>query len=299
MARATGICLITPPNYRIMRDHIEETVMTELVLQENGLSLAEISAQLGAASTSSGPSIPALGMNYDGENGPMGAFFLKTGQDQAYATEGVRFRAFSNHIQYQHWGDDNSLVNKSILIKNNREEARDQLGGLMCGMPTYEQSIQMSPEQKEKYKGIDRYRIVRGLVNYTGKTSDGREITIENQPCVLSVKRKNYGPFYHDVLKKLPQGMKLWDFESLLSKETLTNSYGKKFYVMHFAPQFGSPIALDQLTYDSLAHVTNLITSENKNIDEKYKEALSEKHDQEEASRIMDEVDTLAEDFRV
>ena len=48
MARATGICLIKPPNYRIMRDHIEETVMTELVLQENGLSLAEISAQLGA-----------------------------------------------------------------------------------------------------------------------------------------------------------------------------------------------------------------------------------------------------------
>ena len=273
--------------------------MTELVVQENGLSLEEISAQLGASSTSSGPSIPALGMNYDGENGPMGAFFLKTGQDHVYATENVRFRAFSNHIQFQHWGDDNSLVNKSLLIKNTRDEARDQLGGIMCGMPTYEQSIQMSPEQKDKYKCIDRYRIVRGLVNYTGKTSDGREVTIENQPCILSVKRKNYGPFYHDVLKKLPQGMNLWDFESILSKETLTNSYGKKFYVMRFHPTFNSPIPMDQLTYDSLAHVTNLITSENKRIEEQYREAIEQKEDLAEADRIMDAVDTLAEDYRV
>lgn len=298
MVRATGICLITPPNYRIMRDHIEETVMTELVVQENGLSLAEISAQLGAASTSSGPSIPDLKMNYDGENGPMGSVFLKTGQDQVYATEGVRFRAFSNHIQFQHWAEDNSLTNKSLLIKNERhEEARDQLGGLRCSVPTYDESISMSVEEKKKFEGRDKYRVVRGLINYTGKTSDGREVTIENQPCILKVKRKNYGPFYHDVLNKLPQGMNLWDFDSILSKDTLTNSYGKKFYVMRFAPQFGSPITMDQLTYDSLAHVTNLITSENKKINEMYRDARSEKDDQEEAVRIMDAVDTLSEDY--
>ncbi|MDA8968133.1 hypothetical protein N9F49_00720 [bacterium] len=273
--------------------------MTELVVQENGLSLAEISAQLGAASTSTGPSIPDLKMNYDGDNGPMGSFYLKTGQDQAYATEGVRFRAFSNHIQFQHWGDDNSLINKSLLIKNENEEARDQLGGLRCNVPTYDQSIAMSLEEKKKFVGRDKYRIVRGLVNYTGKTSDGREVTIENQPCIFKGKIKNYGPFYHDVIKKLPQGMNLWDFESILSKETLTNSHGKKFYVMRFAPQFGSPIPMDQLTYDSLAHVTNLITSENKRIEEQCREALAQKEDLAEADRIMDAVDTLAEDYRV
>ena len=43
--------------------------MTDLVLQDNSLTIEEISAQLGAASTSSGPSIPAVGMNYDGEMG--------------------------------------------------------------------------------------------------------------------------------------------------------------------------------------------------------------------------------------
>tara|TARA_R110000824_G_scaffold358718_1_gene546245 strand:+ start:421 stop:1239 length:819 start_codon:yes stop_codon:yes gene_type:complete len=270
--------------------------MNEIVLQDGGLSLAEMSAELGASSTSTGPSIPNLGMNYDGENGAMGAFYLKTGQDQVYATEGVRFRAFSNHIQYQHWGDDNSLVNKSLLIKNAKEEARDQLGGLNCSMPSYEDSIQMSPEQKEKYKGIDKYRIVRGLVSYTGKTSDGREITIENHPCVLSVKRKNYGPFYHDVVKKLPQGMNLWDFESILSKDNLTNSYGKKFYVMHFAPQYGSPIEMDQITYDSLSHVRGLITSENKKIEEAYKDAMIRGKDAAQADRIDTVIQALDAD---
>ena len=93
--------------------------------------------------------------------------------------------------------------------------------------------------------------------------------------------------------------MNLWDFESIMSKETLTNSYGKKFYVMRFHPTFNSPIPMDQLTYDSLAHVTNLITSENKRIEEQYREAIEQKEDLAEADRIMDAVDTLAEDYRV
>ena len=266
--------------------------MTELALHENGLSLSDISAELGAASTSTGPSIPNLAMNYDGENGPMGAFYLKTGQDQAYATEGVKFRAFSNHIQYQHWGDDNTLVNKSLLIKNGREEARDQLGTVNCGMPEYDDLIQLDKKQREKYDGIDKFRVVRGLVSYIGKTADGREITIENQPCVLSVKRKNYGPFWHDVIKKLPQGMNLWDFESILSKDTQTNVHGKKYYIMHFAPQFGSPIEMDQITYDSLSHVTSLITSENRKIEEAYKNAWLQNSKDEQSDRIVDTLDS-------
>lgn len=269
--------------------------MSELVIQANNLSLEEISAQLGAASTQSGPTIPALKMNYEPEDAPMGAFFLKTDEDRVYATENVRIRAFSNHIQYQHW-DDEGLVNKSLLIKNQREEARDQLGGVMCGMPTYEESIQMTPEEKEKYKGIDRYRVIRGLITYTGKTSQGKEVTIENQPFKLETKRKNYGPFYHDVMKRLPKGMNLWDFENILSTEKMKNSYGKTFYVMHFNPQFANPISMDQMTYDSLAYVTNLITSENSRIDEMYKAANFVAEEEAEAARIVDAVDTLQAD---
>jgi len=276
-------------------------VMNELIIKENGLSIEELSAQLGASSTSKGPSIPTLKINSFGEDAagnqiPLGAFFLNTNEDRVYAKEGVKLRAFSNHVQYQHWGDS-KLINKSLLIKNQREEARDQLGGFMCGMPTYEESIAMSPDERKKYEGRDRYRIIRGLVSYTGKTAQGKEATIENQPVILSLKRKNYGPFYHDVIKKMSQGVNLWDFDCVLKAEKMRTDKGASYYVMHFSPQFGSPIPMDQLTYDSLSHVTDLITSENKRINDAYNEALSEKHDNIEAERIMDEVDTLAADF--
>tara|TARA_A100001388_G_scaffold230025_1_gene181966 strand:- start:15090 stop:15950 length:861 start_codon:yes stop_codon:yes gene_type:complete len=284
-----------------MKTHFKKRkVMTELAIKETGLSLEEISAQLGASSGTKGPSIPSLKINSNGEdaNGnqiPLGAFFLNTAEDRVYAKEGVKLRAFSNHIQYQHWGD-NGLINKSLLIKNQREEARDQLGGFMCGMPTYEQSKNMTPEERKQYEGRDRYRIIRGLVSYVGKTAQGKEITLENEPCVLSLKRRNYGPFWHDVVKRMPNGMNLWDFENVLKAEKMKTDKGAVYYVMRFSPQFGNPIPMDQLTYDSLAHVSGLVTSENKRIDEAFKLASTQTEEEQEAARILDAVETLDED---
>ena len=83
--------------------------MTDLVVKEGDLNLTEIASSLGAAQTGKkGPSIPTLKINSQGEdaNGvqiPLGAFFLNTPVDErVYAKEGVRLRALSNHIQYQH-----------------------------------------------------------------------------------------------------------------------------------------------------------------------------------------------------
>ena len=56
---------------------------------------------------------------------------------------------------------------------------------------------------------------------------------------------------------------------------------------------------MDQLTYDSLAHVSGLITAENKRIEESYKEASMQAVDEAEAARIMDEVNPLEADYRV
>ena len=273
--------------------------MIDLVVKENGLSLNEISEALGAASsnTNKGPSIGALKINSFGEDTqgnqiPLGTFFLNNQEPRVYAKDGVRFRAFSNHIQYQHW-DDGKLLNKSLLVLNKKAQARDQLGGEMCGMPTYEDSIAMSPKEREAFEGRDVYRIVRGVVSYTGKTAAGEEITIENEPCVLSLKRKNYGPFYHDVTNKMPKGINLWDFESILSAEKMKTPKGAAYYVMHFSPQFDSPLAMDQITYDSLAHVTGMITAENKRIDESYKGSRVAAADDE----LMDQIGSLEADL--
>ena len=274
--------------------------MSELV-ETSGLSLAEISEELGASVGAKSPSIPTLKINSFGEdaNGnqiPLGAFFLNTPEDRVYAKDNVRLRAFSNHIQYQHW-DDGKLINKSLLVKNNREEARDQMGGLMCGLPSFEDQQAMDPKEREKYNGIDRYRIIRGVVSYTGKTAQGKEVTIENQPCVLSLKRKNYGPFYHDVINKMRQGMNVWDFDSVLRAEKRKSPKGASYYVMHFSPQFNDIITMDDMADESMKHVFGLVKSENARIDESYKNARKVVQDEDEAAELYDAVEDLSKDY--
>ena len=277
--------------------------MTDLALKENGLSIEAMAEALGAANNNKdrGPSIGGLKINSFGEDAkgeqiPLGAFFLNNQEPRVYAKDGVRFRAFSNHIQYQHW-DDGKLLNKSLLVLNQKAQARDQLGGEMCGMPTYDQSIAMSPQEREKFIGRDRYRIVRGVVSYTGTTAKGEEVTIENEPCVLSLKRKNYGPFYHDVTNRLPSGVNLWDFESVLTADKLKTPKGASYYVMRFSPQFDNLLEMDQMTNDSLKHVFGLVASENKRIDESYRASGLLAADETYQDEMMDAVETLEADF--
>jgi len=251
--------------------------MTELTT-DTGSTIEEMAAALGAANTKSGSTkIPSLKINSKGEddNGnqiPLGAFFLNTPSGRVYAKDGVRLRAFSNHIQYQHWGTENNLINKSILMRNNAEEAIDQLGGVMCGMPTYEQSRQMSDEERKQFNGRDRFRIIRAVVSYTGKTAEGEEVTITNEPCKLELKRKNYGPFFHDVTSKMGD-RNLWDFECILRGEKLKNPAGMPYYKIRFDPQFHKPLEMDQDISDSIKAVAQMVQAENARIVEMYKTA--------------------------
>jgi hypothetical protein len=139
-------------------------------------------------------------------------------------------------------------------------------------MPTYEQSRNFTEEERKQYNGIDRYRVVRGLVSYTGKTASGEERTIENQPCVLSLKRKNYGPFYHDVLNRMGD-KKLWDFASVLKADKVQSPKGATYYVMRFEPQFGDKVPMSQEIHDSLSAVLELIDSENERIEAAWKKS--------------------------
>ena len=275
--------------------------MTDLVVKEGDLSLADIASTLGAAQTGSkGPSIPTLKINSQGEdaNGvqiPLGSFFLNTPVGgRVYAKDGVRLRALSNHIQYQHWGEQ-GLINKSILLQYAKDEGRDMLGGYNCNMPTYEQSKNFTEKEREKYLGIDRYRIVRGIISYTGKTATGEERTIENQPCVLSLKRKNYGPFYHDILNRMGERM-IWDFESVLKAEKQKSVKGATYYVMHFEPQFGEPFEMSQDIYDSIQAVGGLVSGENKRVEDAWKKANMDMAQAQADEALMDHLDELEAD---
>ena len=275
--------------------------MSDIIPVEGGLTPDELAAMLGAADAPKSVRIPALKINSQGEDKdgnqiPLGAFFLNTEEERVYAKDGVVLHALSNHIQYMHW-DDGRLVNKSRLIIDKRDEARDQLGGTMCGMPSYEQSIQMTPEQRKEYEGRDRYRVIRGLVSYTGKTASGEERTIENEPVIMSLKRKNYGPFYHDVIKRIPSDGKFFNYRLALTADKQTTDKGAKYYIMRFSPDLQNKVTLDQKLYDSMNAVAGMVKAENERIDKSYFDAIARKADEVEQDRIMEEVNTLEHDF--
>ena len=284
--------------------------MTDLIIKEDQMSVADLAASLGASGSSKEEFTvdPLLKHNYTGENGPMGSFFLKMPkeQDQVYAVDGVKFRAFSSHVQWMHWGDSELVNISTLVLKKNTPsgkltEARDILGGSNCSLPDYDEFWALNEEERLKLKGRDYYRVLRGLVSYTGKTPSGEEKTIKNQPCIFKGKRDNYGKFWSDFVSKMPAGSNIWDFESKLIKETLTNKLKKNYYITRFEPDFSSPLAMDQMTYDSLSYVSKAIKDENKRIEDQYKSATFAKIDgklQDEAIAQIEAADAaLEKDF--
>ena len=136
---------------------------------------------------------------------------------------------------------------------------------------------------------------MRGIVSYTGKTANGEERTIENQPCVLSLKRKNNGPFYHDVLNRMGERM-IWDFESVLKAEKQKSVKGATYYVMHFEPQFGEPFEMTQDIYDSIQAVGGLVSGENKRVEDAWKKANMDMAEAQADEALMDHLDELEAD---
>ena len=278
----------------------------QIALQETNLSNNEIADVLGASSSGgTATKIPTLAINYDPDF-KMGGIYLKYASespDNIHATSEVRFRAFSSHVQWQHWGES-GLINKSTLVKykNNRgkqTEARDQLGGVCCGLPDYDTFWALTQPERDALSGRDCYRIVRGLISFTGKSADGTEHVVENQPVIFKGKGRNYGAFTPEVSNKVPDGKNLWDFESILSVEQKINVHKKKYWVMHFDYQLGNQLVMDQSIEDTRNHILELVVGENRRVEEKYKEATMQAIDEAEQDRIMDEVNTLEADYQV
>ena len=145
---------------------------------------------------------------------------------------------------------------------------------------------------------VDKFRfylITNGVNTGTKKTIANLEVTIENQPVVLSLKRKNYGPFYHDVIKKMPTDSNLWDFECILDTEKFKTDKGAVYYVMRFKPQLDNMLMMDQVIYDSLLAVKELVNSENSRIEDSYKQAHMGKAEDalmDNAAEVLGELET-------
>ena len=230
-----------------------------------------------------------------------GTFYL-TNMDKVVYAETVKFRPICSHIQYFHWGDvdgQRKLICKSRAVKNQRDEARDTLGGIACGMPSWDDRKEMDKDSQRKWRSM-QHRVTRGLATMTGKTADGEEVTIENQPIIMFHKNSTYSGFWNQFVKKVPKGRQLYEYEATMTSDYQENG-DVEWYLFNYDIDLSNPLVMDlkdpysQALRDTMKVFADTIKAENTYVDDKYFDALKEGALDERAVEALG--DSLDDDF--
>lgn len=274
--------------------------MTELVTID-AAKQRELNAILGATADEGPSRLPILKVNSkrrdaQGRKIDEGKF-LVTGMDEPVYADTVMIRPLSHTFQWMHFDSEaKKLVNKTIIVPNFRVEPIDMKGSLRCGKPSSKVYRELTKEDQKRYEDIKCYRQVRCLVSYTGKTADGEEVTVENYPAMLMLKGSNFGPFEDEVIKRLPQGRNLYDYWVKLTTSEHENG-SVTYYVIHFEPDFGNPVPLDQPTMDSMYVIADMIANENANVKRKHQESMYNRNADDAAMGAVDSILDNFEDY--
>lgn len=207
---------------------------------------------------------------------PEGSYFL-TNMDQKVYAEKVTFRPLASHIQYFDWQEVDGvrkLANKSMAVARPSEEARDMKGGIACGYPSWEVLKEMDYADAKVWKTM-RNRVTRGLVTYTGKTMDGDEVKIENQPCIMFHKNSTYGGFWNEFMSKLPKGKQIYEYEAVMGSEYNENG-SVVWYTPTYSVDLSKALGLTQDVFDTMKVFAETIKTENKQITDAYFKAIKE-----------------------
>lgn len=252
----------------------------------NASKMAELNNILGIndapeGGRSSGPSnrLPELKINYQRKDKAgrsikekIGWFYVKGLDKEVYAEE-VKIRVLSQVFQWIDFDEEEMRPrNKTVMIPRFSMEPIDELGTVRCGKPTSKEMADWTKEEKARFKSIDLFRQLRGLVSYTGVTADGEEVTVENQPMILMNKRGNYMTFEDQVIRKI-KGRDFKDF--WVTVRPIEQEMGSVvYYTFDYEPDLLNPVALDDDTYNTMLHFAEMIQSENDKIKSKYNASL-------------------------
>jgi len=252
----------------------------------NPAKMAELNAILGIndapeGGSNTGPSnrLPELKINYQRKDksgrsikDKIGWFYVKGLDKEVYAEE-VKIRVLSQVFQWIDFDEEEMRPrNKTVMIPRFSMEPIDELGTIRCGKPTSKEMADWTKEEKSRFKSIDLFRQLRGLVTYKGVTADGEEVEIENQPMILMNKRGNYMTFEDQVIRNI-KGRDFKDF--WVTVRAIEQEMGSVvYYTFDYEPDLLNPVALDDDTYQTMLHFAEMISSENEKIKTKYNASL-------------------------
>jgi hypothetical protein len=257
---------------------------------------------MGGPTTVSSDRLPELKINYQEENDqgqtlPRGEFYVRGTEDDPVFAKSVNFRPLSQLFQWiQYDAEANKVRNKTLMIPQLRQEARDMNGTTRCGKPTSKVLREMSKEDQKRYSDIKCFRQVRGLVSYEGKNADGDKVTVENQPVIIMLKGSNFNPFEDEFLDKLPRGRQMHEYTAKISATKTKGTGGNIWWVMNFDPDLVNAQTMDEQIFETVKVMHDMVKRENDIIQSSHEKSLRNSQLSDDAIDAIDAISSDLED---
>lgn len=243
----------------------------------DGSELAALAAAVGASTNDT--RIPTLKANMSelddqGRELKKGTFVIQDKDGENVYGKTATIRPLSNLYRYIQYDDAaKKMVGRTILAKSFREEFIDTKGTVRCGKPPGAIFKNLPDDKKKLYDDITTERVVYAIATMSGVTADGQEREIGPIGVQMSLKGANFMPFEEQVVKKIPKGRNIFDYELKLTTKSEINGT-LRYFIIQFGIDLSNPLPMDQDTLRSLRGIAELIEQENASVRAKYDAAL-------------------------
>ena len=246
----------------------------------NNMSDEQIKQAIGQDDgSSSGISIPRLGINRspeddDGNQLPVGHLFTyDSSVGQNVFGKPVTFRPFISAMQYMHYDPEKGeYVNRSIIFKNWKEEAIDILGGTRCGKIPFKERSSLTPEQLAEQRTIRCYRLLYGLLSFSGKKANGEDHEVANLPALWRVTGTAFAPV-GSALDQVNKRKKLMFTTTFSIDSKRQKKGGNVFYIPEISVNADANLQMSKEDMETLTVFQDTINTENTEVVDLYKAA--------------------------
>ena len=256
--------------------------------------------------SSNGVNIQRLGINRspeddDGNQLPVGHLFTyDSSVGQNVYGKPVSFRPFISAMQYMHYDPEKSeYVNRSIIFKNWKEEAIDILGGIKCGKIPFKERSTLTPDQLAEQRTIRCYRLLYGLLSFTGKKANGEDHTVSNLPVLWRVTGTAFAPV-GAAIDQVNKRKKLMFTTTFSIDSKRQKKGGNVFYTPEIAVNADANLQMSKEDMETLSVFQDVINKENTEVVELYKAAkkgtpiASDEKTEEVVAEVNDPIKTLS-----
>jgi len=253
-----------------------------------------------------GVNIPRLGINRspeddDGNQLPVGHLFTyDSSVGQNVYGKPVNFRPFISAMQYMHYDPEKSeYVNRSIIFKNWKEEAIDILGGIKCGKIPFKERSTLTPDQLAEQRTIRCYRLLYGLLSFTGKKANGEDHDVSNLPVLWRVTGTAFAPV-GAAIDQVNKRKKLMFTTTFSIDSKRQKKGGNVFYTPEIAVNADANLQMSKEDMETLSVFQDVINTENTEVVDLYKAAkkgapiASDAKTEEVVAEVSDPIKTLS-----